>query len=317
MGVSKTKGGSVKVFEPQDSDKGDVARAVFYMVARYNYLSGSDANGIENDNPNLELVDNVKDWVASGYISTETKTGKLGILSDLLEWNKLDPVDDYEIKRNDILYKNFTNNRNPFIDFPEWADFIWGEEKETNRANPASDSIHGSSIKVETTDGKSFDGGIKLNESVSIKVNSDSDTDVTWEIEDETVVAFVESTPATSVKAKVSKVANSVELKGLKTGSTTLTIKATVNGEEEEVKINLVVKDGSAPTPSGDDEQGTIFNLNKTTIIIIGVGVAIVLIIVLVIFMAKANKKQKKAAKKTVKKYVKKAVKSSSKSKKK
>ena len=76
MGFSKTKGGSVSVFEPKDDDKGDIARACFYMVARYNYLSGSDSNGIENDNPNLELVDNVTDWVKSGYISTTTKTGK-------------------------------------------------------------------------------------------------------------------------------------------------------------------------------------------------------------------------------------------------
>ena len=321
MGVSKTKGGSVKVFEPQDSDKGDIARAVFYMAARYNFLSGSDKDGIENDNPNLELVDNVTDWVGTGYISSKTKTGKLGILSDLLEWNKLDPVDEYEIKRNDILFRNFTNNRNPFIDFPQWADVIWGELKESGRANPASDSIHGSSIKVETTDGKAFDGGIKVGENTSIKVNADEGTDVTWEIEDESVVSFVEVTSSTSVKAKVSKVTkDSVALKGVNVGSTTLTIKATVKDEEEEVKINLVVTEESAPVPTPTptpDDKGTTFNLNKTTIIIIAVVAAIILIIVLVIFMAKANKKQKKAAKKAVKKYVKNAVKSSSKSKKK
>ena len=40
-GYSKTLGGSVTVFEPQNSDKGDIARAIFYMAARYNYLSGS------------------------------------------------------------------------------------------------------------------------------------------------------------------------------------------------------------------------------------------------------------------------------------
>ena len=140
MGFSKTLGGSTSVFEPQDSDKGDIARAVFYMVARYNNLAGTDST-IENDNPNLELVSDLNQWKDSGYISTSTTTGKLGIIQDLLEWNKLDPVDGYELHRNNLLYGNFTNNRNPFIDFPEWADLIWGSDKDTKFANPSTDAI--------------------------------------------------------------------------------------------------------------------------------------------------------------------------------
>ena len=139
MGYSKTVGGDISVFEPQDSDKGDIARAVFYMVARYNNLTGGDV--IENDNPNLELVNDLNQWKNKGYISTGSTTGKLGIVSDLLEWNKLDPVDGYELHRNNLLYGNFTNNRNPFIDFPEWADLIWGSEKDNKFANPATDKI--------------------------------------------------------------------------------------------------------------------------------------------------------------------------------
>ena len=126
MGNSKTLGGSTKVFEPQDSDKGDIARAIFYMVARYNYLSGSDSDGIDSNNPNLALTQSLSDWANEGYVSTTTQTGKMGILTDLLEWHHLDPVDEFEIHRNNLLYKNFTNNRNPFIDFPEWVDYIWG-----------------------------------------------------------------------------------------------------------------------------------------------------------------------------------------------
>ena len=51
-GISLTNGTS-KVFEPQDSDKGDIARAVFYMVARYNDLAGTEAV-IDGNEPNLE-----------------------------------------------------------------------------------------------------------------------------------------------------------------------------------------------------------------------------------------------------------------------
>ena len=43
----------------------------------------------------------------------------------LLEWNKLDPVDELEIHRNEECFK-IQGNRNPFIDFSEYADMIWG-----------------------------------------------------------------------------------------------------------------------------------------------------------------------------------------------
>ena len=136
-GTSKTLGKGT-VFEPQDSDKGDIARACFYMVARYNNLAGND-NNIDTDNPNLTLTNEVPS--SSGTSSSSTPFN-LGILSDLIEWHKLDPVDDYEIKRNDLLYTNFTNNRNPFIDFPDWVDYIWGNKSSSGSVNPSNDSIH-------------------------------------------------------------------------------------------------------------------------------------------------------------------------------
>ena len=151
MGFSKTLGGSVSVFEPQDADKGDIARAIFYMVARYNNISGTDS-AIENDNPNLELVNDLSAWKNSGYISTSTTTGKNGILEDLLDWNRNDPVDEYELHRNNLLYGNFTNNRNPFIDFPQWADLIWGENKDSQYASPATDLIAKPKNYVPPTD---------------------------------------------------------------------------------------------------------------------------------------------------------------------
>ena len=155
LGKSKTLGGSTNVFEPQDCDKGDIARAIFYMVARYNYLSGSDTDGIDSNNPNLALTQSLSDWASSGYSSTTSKQGKMGIMTDLLAWHHADPVDEYEIHRNNLLYTNYTNNRNPFIDYPEWADFIWGSVNysgstyishsttPTGYATPSTDTING------------------------------------------------------------------------------------------------------------------------------------------------------------------------------
>lgn len=141
------------VFEPQDSDKGDIARACFYMVARYNNLSGSDT--ITQYEPNLTLVDYATSNGARED-SSATKAVGMGILSDLLEWNALDPVDEYEIHRNNLIYKNYQNNRNPFIDFPQWADYIWGDKK-GSPINVDTDVINqGSDYKPQTNNGFSL-----------------------------------------------------------------------------------------------------------------------------------------------------------------
>ncbi len=85
----------------QGSWKGDVARAVFYMAVRYNALS------VVNGNP------------------ANTTVGQLGDLALLLQWNQTDPKDDFEMNRNNYIY-TWQVNRNPFIDYPNLADYIWG-----------------------------------------------------------------------------------------------------------------------------------------------------------------------------------------------
>ena len=81
--------------------KGDVARSVFYMAVRYNALS-----------------------VVNGDIDDAT-VGQLGDLASLLTWNTLDPSDDFEMNRNNYVY-TWQVNRNPFIDYPDLANYIWG-----------------------------------------------------------------------------------------------------------------------------------------------------------------------------------------------
>lgn len=96
-------GSSIIIYEPHDDVKGDIARALFYMAVRYDDVL-SLTNEIQNNT-----------------------TGVIGNLEVLLEWNKSDPVDVFEIHRNNLIYNNIQHNRNPFIDFPDWADAIWGE----------------------------------------------------------------------------------------------------------------------------------------------------------------------------------------------
>lgn len=96
-------GSSISIYEPHDDVKGDIARALFYMAVRYDETL-TLTREIQNDT-----------------------TYFIGNLDVLLEWNKSDPVDVFEIHRNNLIYNNIQHNRNPFIDFPDWADAIWGE----------------------------------------------------------------------------------------------------------------------------------------------------------------------------------------------
>jgi endonuclease I len=107
---------SKKVYEPADEYKGDIARMVFYMATRYLTYSSTG-------NPQLRLVENVVGGTT--VTSSASVYGELGILSHYLQWNEEDPVDEYEIKRNNLIYHNFQGNRNPYIDHPEWADIVF------------------------------------------------------------------------------------------------------------------------------------------------------------------------------------------------
>jgi endonuclease I len=91
-------------FEPRDEVKGDVARIIFYMAVRYEGDSG------ELD---LEINENVNN--SGPYI---------GKLSVLLSWHLEDPVDEFEINRNEVIF-SYQGNRNPFIDHPEFAEMIF------------------------------------------------------------------------------------------------------------------------------------------------------------------------------------------------
>ena len=51
----------------------------------------------------------------------------LGVASSiemLLEWNRLDPVDEKEAARNEVVQKK-QGNYNPFVDCEDFADLIW------------------------------------------------------------------------------------------------------------------------------------------------------------------------------------------------
>ncbi len=106
-------------WEPRDEVKGDIARSMLYMTVRYEGDSG------ELD---LELVD-----------YTGTSGPNFGKLSTLLAWHIQDPVSDFESTRNDRVY-SYQNNRNPFIDHPEYVSYIFGGEVPSDLSAPVAAS---------------------------------------------------------------------------------------------------------------------------------------------------------------------------------
>jgi endonuclease I len=92
-------------WEPGAATKGQVARIIFYMATRY---EGTDG---ELD---LEVVNGGNTYPKPQH----------GDLAALLEWNRLYPPTDFERRRNERIF-GAQQNRNPFIDNPEFADLIW------------------------------------------------------------------------------------------------------------------------------------------------------------------------------------------------
>lgn len=97
----------VTVWEPADKWKGDFARDYFYMVTAYSGLPWQSAG--------TDMLE-----------KNEWPTLKPWAYKLLLEWARQDPVDDIERDRNEAVY-GIQGNRNPFIDYPNLAEYIWGD----------------------------------------------------------------------------------------------------------------------------------------------------------------------------------------------
>ena len=108
LGKSTFSGYSGTVFEPDDEYKGDFARSYFYMAACYN--------------------DRISSWSSDMLAGNKYPAFTTWAVNLLLKWHRQDPVSEKEIARNEVVYNN-QHNRNPFIDYPDLAEHIWGDKK--------------------------------------------------------------------------------------------------------------------------------------------------------------------------------------------
>ena len=107
VGTGYADGQLVKMWEPGDRFKGEFSRSYMYMATTYQ---------------NLSFVSEGAKQLQTGAYPTLKKWS-----SDLFrQWSKNDRVDEMEIKRNEAVYK-IQNNRNLFIDYPNLAEYVWGD----------------------------------------------------------------------------------------------------------------------------------------------------------------------------------------------
>ncbi len=98
---------SENCFEPADAYKGDFARSYLYISSIYEDFSQLWQSPMLNNNTYPVW----KPWA----------------IDLLLKWHRQDPVSTKELTRNEAIYQ-IQGNRNPFIDYPTLADFIWGAD---------------------------------------------------------------------------------------------------------------------------------------------------------------------------------------------
>lgn len=160
--IQDNGGVTVNVFEPRAEDKPMMARGIFYMATRFNDLD-----------------------VVSGIAASRSKTH--GMLEDLLDWAD-NPVTRREYKHNIGVY-SLQNNRNPYVDFPELVDYVFGDLKNEggelenlrpsyydvviNEGGEAANAVHNLAIKNVKASYQVGEAFSKANDLKAFTVNND------------------------------------------------------------------------------------------------------------------------------------------------
>ncbi len=146
MGLSAVENGRVEV---NDNIKGDVARILLYVYVRW-------------EQPNL--CENVASGSLPRFDSDDSENNGLAVIEDLdtlLEWCAEDPVDTWEMSRNDCI-ENIQGNRNVFIDYPEYAWLIFGRDVPADLVTPSGEGADMVSYNVTAVSADTSKGLVAL-----------------------------------------------------------------------------------------------------------------------------------------------------------
>lgn len=111
LGSGSIGASRLRVWEPPEGLKGDVARCLMYLATIYaggirRYETGSGE--VWSENP------------GEGFTSAYG--------AQLMTWHRIDPPSEYELNRNKI-FAEIQGNSNPYVEFPDVAEYLWGIKK--------------------------------------------------------------------------------------------------------------------------------------------------------------------------------------------
>ena len=138
---------SADIVEVNDNIKGDVARVLLYVWCRW-----QEPNLYEND---------PDPYSPSGDTGGNNGLKVIESLSTLLQWMETDPVDTWEMSRNDQC-ENVQGNRNVFIDYPEYAWLLFGLTPPSDYATPSGEAMNATSYTITAAANNSAWGSVSV-----------------------------------------------------------------------------------------------------------------------------------------------------------
>ena len=213
------------MFEPKNEVKGDVARIVMYVYAHYNTAEnvGGTTNGSGGKFGTLK------------FTNVMGATNEDEAISLLLKWNKLDPVDESEVIRNDAV-QEIQGNRNPFIDNESYADAIWGN----GTVNPDPDgptTVEPTSITLNPS---TLNLSVGASQSISVStIPTNASKSVSWTSSDSSVATVSGGTVKAVKEGTATITATSTLNSSVKQSATVTVTKATVPDSASSVTIDI------------------------------------------------------------------------------
>lgn len=145
-----------RLYEPHEAFRGEIARYYLYFVVRYEKKLPTFRFFTTSVARDVTVLDGTKERALDPWF-----------LKQMLQWNRDYKVSQREIDRNNEVFK-IQNNRNPFIDHPEWADLIWSETISTTPPSAVTNlsvskvGAYFISLKWDTIDGNETTLGYRI-----------------------------------------------------------------------------------------------------------------------------------------------------------
>ena len=155
---SYTGNGCDGLVEVADNVKGDVARIFLYVYVRW-----EEGNLFEND---------TTPKTAGNDSGGNNGKKVIESLETLLQWCEEDPVDTWEMTRNDLC-QDVQGNRNVFIDYPEFAWLLFGQDIPNDMKTPSGEAANAEPpVQIPATVSYIVPEGVSCNGTTSSYVGS-------------------------------------------------------------------------------------------------------------------------------------------------